>query len=128
VQTHNTYCTIGWVDFGLFYIFNKSTPEICYIPSKSNENSQKNVFDPKTIFSFIFVTFERFERYVTNVRGTFVPVPISTHPTAHSQPQINLLISHRQYMYPRVTIFSALCKTKAKQNDAALHQFYNTDF
>jgi hypothetical protein len=30
---------LGWVDFGLFYIFNKSTPEICYISSKSNENS-----------------------------------------------------------------------------------------
>jgi hypothetical protein len=28
--------------------------------------------------SFIFVTFER---YVTNLRGTFVPVPIPTHPT-----------------------------------------------
>jgi hypothetical protein len=32
----------------------------------------------KPLFSFIFVTFER---YVTNLRGTFVPVPISTHPT-----------------------------------------------
>jgi hypothetical protein len=29
--------TLGWVDFWLFYIFNKSTPEICYIPSKSTE-------------------------------------------------------------------------------------------
>jgi hypothetical protein len=29
---------------------------------------------------FICVTFER---YVTNLRGTFVPVPISTHPTAY---------------------------------------------
>jgi hypothetical protein len=28
--------------FFLFYIFNKSTPEICYIPSKSTENSKKN--------------------------------------------------------------------------------------
>jgi hypothetical protein len=32
----------------------------------------------KHFFSFIFVTFAR---YVTNLRGTFVPVPISTHPT-----------------------------------------------
>jgi hypothetical protein len=32
----------------------------------------------KTLFSFIFVTSER---YVTNLRGTFVPVPKSTHPT-----------------------------------------------
>jgi hypothetical protein len=32
-------------------------------------------------FSFIFITMER---YVTNLRGTFVLVPISTHPTAHT--------------------------------------------
>jgi hypothetical protein len=35
-----TVHTVGWVDFRLFYIFNKSTPEICYIPSQSTENSQ----------------------------------------------------------------------------------------
>jgi hypothetical protein len=29
----------------------------------------------------VFVTFER---YVTNLRGTFVPVPISTHPIPQS--------------------------------------------
>jgi hypothetical protein len=27
------YCTVGWVDFGLFYIFNKSTPGfVIYLP------------------------------------------------------------------------------------------------
>jgi hypothetical protein len=30
---------------------------------------------------FFFVTFER---YVTNLRGTFAPIPISTHPTVHA--------------------------------------------
>jgi hypothetical protein len=40
--------TVGWADFGLFYIFNKSTPEICYIPSKSTDNSKKKFFDPVT--------------------------------------------------------------------------------
>jgi hypothetical protein len=36
----------------------------------------------KTLFAFIFVTFER---YVTNLSGTVVPVPISTHPTRRIQ-------------------------------------------
>jgi hypothetical protein len=47
------YCTLGWVDFGLFYILNKSTLAICYIPSKSTENSKKNVFDPVTASSLV---------------------------------------------------------------------------
>jgi hypothetical protein len=34
----------------------------------------------KHFFAFIFVTFER---YVTNLRGTFVLVLIPTHPTVH---------------------------------------------
>jgi hypothetical protein len=29
---YTVQCTIGWVDFGHFYIFNKSTLEIWYIP------------------------------------------------------------------------------------------------
>jgi hypothetical protein len=37
-------CTLGWVDFWLFYNFNKSTPEICYIHFKSTENSKKKNF------------------------------------------------------------------------------------
>jgi hypothetical protein len=41
VYTWTQYCILGWMDFGLFYIFHKSTPEICYIPSKSTENSNK---------------------------------------------------------------------------------------
>jgi hypothetical protein len=40
----------------------------------------------KTLFLFIFVTFER---NVTNLRDTFVLVPISTHPTIlHSIPGV----------------------------------------
>jgi hypothetical protein len=43
-------CTVGWVDFGLFYILNKSTAEICYIPSKSTENNKKFFFLPSDLF------------------------------------------------------------------------------
>jgi hypothetical protein len=46
-------CILGCVDFGLFYIFNKSTPENCYIPSKSTENSKKKFFDPVTASSLV---------------------------------------------------------------------------
>jgi hypothetical protein len=46
-----TPCTVGWVDFRLFYIFNKSTPEICYIPSKSTDIAKKKFFDPVTASS-----------------------------------------------------------------------------
>jgi hypothetical protein len=42
--------------------------------------NDEEVTGSKYFFSFIFVTFEK---YVTNLRGTFVPVPISTHPTIH---------------------------------------------
>jgi hypothetical protein len=50
VNTHKY--TVGWVDF--FKIFNKSTPEICHIPSKRTENSQKkNVSDPVTASSLV---------------------------------------------------------------------------
>jgi hypothetical protein len=45
---YTVQCTVGWVDFGLFYIFNKSTPEICYIPSKGTENNKQKFFDPVT--------------------------------------------------------------------------------
>jgi hypothetical protein len=44
--------TIAWVDFGLFYIFNKSTPAICnilYLP-KVLKLAQKN-FDQATASS-----------------------------------------------------------------------------
>jgi hypothetical protein len=47
------YCALGWVDFGLFYIFNTSTPEICYLPSKSTENSKKKFFHPVTTSSLV---------------------------------------------------------------------------
>jgi hypothetical protein len=43
-------CSVGWVDFVLFYIFNRSTPEICYIPSKSTENSKKKSVWPSDRF------------------------------------------------------------------------------
>jgi hypothetical protein len=37
-----------------FYIFNKSTPDLCYIPSKSTENSeQKILFVPVTASSLV---------------------------------------------------------------------------
>jgi hypothetical protein len=49
------YCTLGWVDFWLFYIFNKSTPEICYIPSKSTENSKQICLDPVTSSSLVII-------------------------------------------------------------------------
>jgi hypothetical protein len=47
----------------------------------------------KTLFPFIFVTCER---YVTNLRGTFVPVPISTHPT--------LQYEYKQYAFSCNTV------------------------
>jgi hypothetical protein len=43
----------------------------------------------RTLFSFIFVTFERY--VVTNLRGTFVPVPISTNPTIQYPPTVHAL-------------------------------------
>jgi hypothetical protein len=39
---------VGWF-WTFFYIFNKSTPGICYIPSKSTENS-KTIFLPSKRF------------------------------------------------------------------------------
>jgi hypothetical protein len=45
---------IGWVDFGLFYIYNKSTPEICDIPSKSTKNSKKKFFFTRDRFIMTF--------------------------------------------------------------------------
>jgi hypothetical protein len=39
----DVHCAVGWVDFGLFHIFNKITPKICYIPCKSTENRKKIV-------------------------------------------------------------------------------------
>jgi hypothetical protein len=35
------FCAVGWVDFLLCYIFNKSTPENCCIPFKSKDNDKK---------------------------------------------------------------------------------------
>jgi hypothetical protein len=46
------YIRVGWFST-FFYIFNKSTPEICYIPSKSTENSTKILFDPVTASSLV---------------------------------------------------------------------------
>jgi hypothetical protein len=43
--THRGTSPVGWVDFWLFYIFNKRTPVICCIPFKSKKN-EKN--DPVT--------------------------------------------------------------------------------
>jgi hypothetical protein len=40
-QPTNEHCIIGWVEFWLFYIFNKRTPKGCCIPLKSRENEKK---------------------------------------------------------------------------------------
>jgi hypothetical protein len=45
--THKV-CKVGWVDFGTI---DKSTPEDCYLPFKSNKNKQKKCFDPVTASS-----------------------------------------------------------------------------
>jgi hypothetical protein len=39
---HALYGTVGWVEFWLFYIFSKSTTEICCFPFKSKENFIRN--------------------------------------------------------------------------------------
>jgi hypothetical protein len=44
---YNTYryCTAGWVDFGLFYIFNKSTPwDLLHTLQKYQKLQKKNKF------------------------------------------------------------------------------------
>jgi hypothetical protein len=43
---------VGWF-WTFFYIFNKSTPEICYTPSKSTKNSKKHFLDPVTASSLV---------------------------------------------------------------------------
>jgi hypothetical protein len=50
-SAHSTvlYRRVGWV-WTFFYIFNKSTPEIFYTPSKSTENSENNFFTHVTTF------------------------------------------------------------------------------
>jgi hypothetical protein len=48
----------------------------------------------KTLFSFIFVTFEK---KVTNFRGTFIQVPISTHPNEESTQELQ---THRRGIHP----------------------------
>jgi hypothetical protein len=43
----------GGLILDFFYIFNKSTPGICYIPSKCNENSKNKIFDPVSASSLV---------------------------------------------------------------------------
>jgi hypothetical protein len=58
-------CTIGWVDFGLFFTFSTKvgTPEIYYISSKSTENS-KNFFDPVNASSLVTTFWVMHYRYI----------------------------------------------------------------
>jgi hypothetical protein len=48
--------------------------------TQNDLTNDEAVTGQNTFFSFIFVTYERYRTYVTNLRGTFVLVPISTHP------------------------------------------------
>jgi hypothetical protein len=54
-RTYTVYCRVGWIILDFFYIFIKNTPEICYIPSKGTENSNKK-FVPLTS-SYLVMTF-----------------------------------------------------------------------
>jgi hypothetical protein len=50
-------CALGWVDFWLFYIFNKHTPEVCCMPFKSTvRKMKKNLFDPVTTSSLVLTS------------------------------------------------------------------------
>jgi hypothetical protein len=46
----NSLRPVGWIDFGLFTFSTKVPPEICYIPSKSTENSKKTFILPSDHF------------------------------------------------------------------------------
>jgi hypothetical protein len=48
---------------GYYCNWDKSTPEVCYIPAKSNENKRKKCFDPVTASS-LAKTYKDAEFYV----------------------------------------------------------------
>jgi hypothetical protein len=73
---HHQYCIIGWVYFGLFFIYNKSTPKICYIPSKSTESSNKKFLDPMTasslVTTFWFMHYIRVQNFLVTIWTSWV--------------------------------------------------------
>jgi hypothetical protein len=67
------YCILGWVDFRLFYIFNKRAPAVCCVLFKSKENEKKFCFDPVTLFTMLALCLSKDAEFYVDFKNIQLP-------------------------------------------------------